>query len=120
MKTTIKTKELGKLKVYMTRNDKITSEKLIGKLFPKNALNQIVQAAKNQGILTANVFHTYAGFTKNGNIHTRHQEYESGHLPVCLELIDEREKLEAFFKEHHAIFKGKVVVYKTVECWEVD
>lgn len=120
MNPTIKTRELGKLRVYMSRHEKIASGKFINKLFPKRALKHIVEAAKSDGIMNANVFHTHLGYTKNGNIHIEHLEYDNAHLPLCLELIDEREKLESFFKKHHTIFKGKVVVYKTVEFWEVN
>ena len=120
MTPSIKTRELGKLRVYMTRNDKVESGKFINRIFPKKALKEIVEAAKKDGIMNANVFHSHSGYTKNGNIHSEHLEYDNAHLPLCLELIDEREKLEAFFKKHHIIFREKVVVYKTVEFWEAN
>lgn len=120
MKSGIKTKELGKLRVYMTRNDKATPKRLINKLFPKPAFEQIVEAAREEGIMNAHVYNVHYGFTKNGRIQLEQLEQDNAQLPLCLELIDEKEKLESFFKKYKDAFKEKVVIYKSVEFWEAN
>lgn len=45
-------------------------------------------------------------------------EDDTSGLTVCIELVDERNKLEAFFKTHKEILKENTVIYKEVESWE--
>jgi PII-like signaling protein len=118
MKSHIKTRTLGKLRIYLTPGEKAPAKRLLHKFFPKKALHEMIVAAKEAGILNANVFHAHLGYSNNRGIRIASLESANDELTVCLELIDEREKLETFFRTHKEILQDKVVVYKPVEFWE--
>ncbi len=120
MKEKIKTHILGKLKIYLTTGETIKSEKLLHKLFPKNIYRQIIVEAKKEGIMNASVFPTHFGYSNNGKIQEQSLETGNSGLTICVELIDQREKLELFFTKHKDVLKGKVVIYKEVEFWDLD
>lgn len=117
MEEEIKKKVIGKLKIYLKVGEKIKSEKLIHKLFPTNKYRKILDEAKKSGLMNAHIYHTHAAYEKGGNVHHHHVESDNGGLTVCLELVDEREKLEKFFKTHKTMLHNKTVVYKEVELW---
>jgi PII-like signaling protein len=44
----------------------------------------------------------------------------TGGLTVCLELVDNIEKLELFFTTHKAMLKNKTAIFTEVEFWSFD
>ena len=40
-------------------------------------------------------------------------------MTLCVELIDQKDKLESFCRRHGALLKGKSIVYKHVEHWSL-
>jgi hypothetical protein len=38
---------------------------------------------------------------------------------LCVELIGEREQLEQFCRQHGDLLKGRVIVYKHMEHWDI-
>lgn len=120
MQTKIKTHKLGKLRIYLATDETVKSASLLHKIFPKNKYRQIVIEAKKDGIMNASVFNTHFGYSNNGKIQQMSAETGNSGLTICIELIDNRDKLEAFFCKHKGILKGKVVVFKEVEFWDID
>jgi PII-like signaling protein len=120
MEARIKTHKLGKLKIYLKTGDKVKSTTMLRKLFPKSVHATIVAEAQKDGIRNAHVFQTHFGFQNSGKVQRYHIENENGGLTVCIELIDKRENLEAFFKKHTAMLKDKIVIYKEVEFWDTE
>jgi PII-like signaling protein len=120
MQTKIKTHKLGKLRIYIATDEKIKSASLLQKLFPRNKYRQLIIEAKKDGIMNASVFNTHFGYSNNGRIQQISAETGNAGLTICIELIDDREKLETFFSKHKDMLKGKVVVYKEVEFWDID
>jgi PII-like signaling protein len=122
MSKKVKSHLLGKLKIYITPADKIRHEKRTAwqKLFPKSAYIHIVQDAKAEGILNATVYNAQIGFSNGEKIQSFNMEGDNSKLTMCVELVDKREKLESFFLKHKDYLKGKVVIYKEVEFWDVE
>lgn len=117
----VKSHSLGKLKIYITPADKMRHGNRTAwqKLFPKSAYIHIVQDAKKEGILNATVYHTHFGFSNGARIQSYSMEGDNSKLTMCVELVDKREKLESFFLKHKDYLKGKTVIYKDVEFWDV-
>lgn len=69
--------------------------------------------------MNAHIYHTHAAYENGGELHHRQVEGDNGGLTVCIELVDEREKLEAFCKSHKSILSNKTIVYKEVELWKI-
>jgi PII-like signaling protein len=122
MAAQIKSHSLGKLLIYIKPADKIRHGKLtfFRKLFPKSAYIHIIQDAKTEGILNASAYSTHFGFSNSESIQSFSVEGDNSNLTMCVELVDKREKLESFFLRHKTYLKGKVVIFKEVEFWDID
>jgi len=114
----IKISKIGKLRVYLKTGESLKAKSLLHKIFPKNKYRQIMQEAKNMGIMNAHVFHTHAAVQKGGEITHHSVEGNTSGLTVCIELVDSKQKLEAFFKIHKELIAENTVIYKEVEFWE--
>ena len=118
MDTKIKTTKLGKLRIYLKSGETVKDERFIRKLFPKNKYRNLLNEAKNSGIRNAHIYHTHAAYERGGTVHHHHMESDNSGLTICLELVDDRVKLEQFFSTHKEMLKDKTVIYKEVEMWE--
>jgi PII-like signaling protein len=117
MEPKVKTRKMGKLRIFLKSGEMIKGDKLLHRLFPKSKYRKIMEEAKNSGILQAHIYHTHAAYESGSNIAHFSADGDNGRLTVCLELIDEREKLEQFFTTHKAMLKNKTVIFKEVEFW---
>ncbi len=111
-------KEIGQVRIYMTPADKRTSHK-IKKLFTRPLYQEIIDAAKEDGILNAVAHHTHYGYSGNGKIQSDKLELPNDRLNLCVELISHRDQLERFCRKHGDLLQKKVIVYKHVEHWEI-
>ena len=118
----VKTHALGKLRIYIEPSHKVWhgDRSLFRKWFTKSAYIHIISEAKKEGILNASVYNTHSGYTGQGSIQSFSAEGDNSKLSVCIELIDEREKLERFFLKHKDLLRSKVVIYKEVEFWDIE
>lgn len=120
MENTIKTKKMGKLRIYLKSSETVKGDKMIHKLFPKNKYRKILDEAKKAGLMNAHIYHTHSAYERGGKIMHQSSEGDNSGLTVCLELVDEKDKLELFFKTHKAMLRNKTVIYKEVELWAFE
>jgi len=112
-------KALGKLQIYLKPKDKLKSTGLMSRLNAKQLYKELVQYAKNDHLMNASVYQTHSGYSMHGKISTAHVEMDNSDLVLCVELIDEKVKLEDFCKKHAELLQGKLIVFKAVEFWEI-
>ena len=113
-------KEIGQLRIYMTPKEKRAGTSYRQKLFGKALYQEIIDAAKRDGILNAVAHHTHYGYSGKGAIESgAMSEIPNLSLNLCVELIAPREELELFVRNHADILKGKVLVYKHMEHWDI-
>ncbi len=110
---------LGKIQIYIKPRDKIQGSGFLHRLKPKQLYRELVKYAKEDHLMNASVYQTHHGYSMHGKISTQHAELDNADLSLCVELIDEKEKLEAFCQKHAELLKGKMIVYKAVEFWEI-
>lgn len=110
--------KIGKLRIYMAIKETVKSKSLLRKIFPKSKYLKIMQEAKASGIMNAHVFNTHAAVQRGGKLSHHSAEGDTSGLTVCVELVDEKHKLQQFFKTHNGVLKNNTVVYKEVEYWE--
>ncbi|MEO6904328.1 MAG: hypothetical protein ABI315_14410 [Bacteroidia bacterium] len=60
--TKIKSHKLGKLRIYLKTGEKVKSQKLLHKLFPKSIYRSVVLEAKKDNIMNASVFNTQSNW----------------------------------------------------------
>jgi PII-like signaling protein len=115
----IVTREMGKIRIYLTPRDRIPASGFWDRLNAKPIYREIIKAAKKDGLNNAAAFMTHFGFSNGGKIHAEGAEMPNPNLTMCVELIDHKDKLEAFCHRHGAMLKGKTIVYKHVEHWDI-
>ncbi|MEO7046232.1 MAG: DUF190 domain-containing protein [Ferruginibacter sp.] len=118
----LKHHSLGKLEIYIAPAHKVkhVTNGLFRKLFPKSTYMHLIEEAKKDGIINASAHSTHTSFTTDGKIISFSVEGDNSKLAMCVELVDKREKLEAFFLKHQDSLREKVVIFKEVEFWDVD
>ena len=115
----ISTQEMGKIRIYVTPREKTAAEGLWQKLNAKPLYRTLINAAKKDGLRNAAAFMTHYGFSNHGAVQAYGVEAPNPDLTLCVEIIDQKNKLEAFCREHGDLLKGKIIVYKHVEQWDV-
>ena len=78
------------------------SEKVDG----KPLYQRLVEKARTSGLAGATVWRGMMGYGANSRIHTSKILRLSQDLPVIVEIVDAREKLEAFLEEIDSMIKG--------------
>ena len=116
---TIIEKALGKLQIYVKPKDKVEAENFIHSLRSRSLYVALVKYAKEDKLMNASVFQTHHGYSMHSRIETNHVEVPNQDLYICIELIDEKEKLEEYCKKHKELLKDKMIVFRPVEFWEI-
>lgn len=112
--------EMGKILVYLTPAETVRSEGLWSKLNPRRVYREIIEAARRDGLLSAVAYTGQRGFAKQGPVHPRESGAPEFSLPMCVELVDRKDKLEGFCRNHADLLQGRPIVYKSVEHWSVQ
>jgi len=118
--TQITERALGKLQIFIKPKDKLKSETLLERLRPKQVYCELVKNAKAEGLMNASVYQTHSGFSGNDKIWVAHPELDNADLTLCVELIDEKPNLEDFCRKNAALLRGRLIIFKPVEFWEVN
>ena len=118
----VEVREVGQVRIYMMQGER---SKKSGKGL-KNWLSggtplyrAIIKAAKQDGLLNATAHHTHYGFSGNAKVQSGDLEMPNPSLNLYVELIGPRDDLELFCRKHGSLLRGKVVLYKHIEHWEI-
>jgi len=116
-------KEIGQLRIFLTSREK-HPDRAGGwqRFLPSKALYmEIIHAAKaTEGIVTATAHATHYGYCGAHAVQGGHAEDLNPHLPLCVELVGDREVLQNFCVAHERLLSGKVILYKHLEHWSFD
>jgi H+/Cl- antiporter ClcA/PII-like signaling protein len=112
--------EMGKVRIYLTPTEKIKANGLWSRLNPKRVYQEIIEAAKQDGLINAAAYIAHQGFSNNGPVQISNPELGNRRLPMCVELIDHKDKLEQFCRKHGDLLRGKTIIYKHAEHWSVE
>ncbi|NHA02684.1 DUF190 domain-containing protein [Mucilaginibacter sp. HC2] len=115
----INERSLGKLQIYVRPQEKIEARNLLHSLRSRQLYRELVKYAKHDHLMNASVFQTHHGYSMHGKISSTHVELPDQTLYLCIELIDEKQKLEDYCRKHGELLKGKMIVYRPVEFWEI-
>lgn len=119
MKHQITSTEMGKIRIYVTPCEKTAASGFWQKLNAKPLYRSIINAAKKDGLMNASAFMTHYGFSGGGQVHADGAEITNPNLALCVEIIDQKDRLETFCRQHGSLLQGKVIIYKHVEHWDV-
>ncbi|HWE03735.1 MAG TPA: voltage-gated chloride channel family protein [Tepidisphaeraceae bacterium] len=115
----VSAREIGQVRIYMTPGEKRKGMGFKG-MFSKPLYQEIIDAAKVDGILNAAAHHTHYGYSGNGKVQSNNQELPNQMLNLCVELIAHRDQLELFCRKHGDLLEGRVIVYKHMEHWDIS
>ena len=119
MKHQITSQEMGKIRIYLTPSQKTEAKGLWQKLNAKPLYRAIINAAKKDGLMNASAFMTHYGFSGGGKVQAAGAEMQNPNLSLCVEIIDLKDRLETFCRQHGRMLQGKIIIYKHVEHWDV-
>lgn len=85
------------LRIFIGESEKVDGKPLYQKL---------VEKARTNGLAGATVWRGMMGYGANSRIHTSKILRLSQDLPVIVEIVDVREKLEAFLEKIDPLIKG--------------
>lgn len=115
-------KEIGMVRVYMKPKDKYQkadTSRIKAAFRAKPLYRELVQQAKQAGLVNAIAHHTHYGFSNHDAVQTSGVENINLDLTMCVEIIGPRNQLEIFCRTHAEMLQGKVIVYKHLEHWHV-
>ena len=90
------------LRIYFRYGQKAQNQSFWQKLWNNNLGQQLLKKAKEMNIEQANIFTAKAGYLNNEKINFNISEIPPSKNPVCLELIDQHEKLKSFIEQNKA------------------
>ena len=111
--------EIGMIRIYLKPSDKAAKGSVKTLWASKPLYRALVAQAKAEGVMNAVAHHTHYGFSNHGPVREHGAEISDPHLTMCVELIDHRDKLEAFCAAHGDLLASKVIVYKHLEHWSI-
>jgi PII-like signaling protein len=102
---------IAALRIYLRHGDNRKSPKFWGRMFEKPLATHLVQAALRSDIQHAAVTLGHMGFTKDATRVTHnHGEIPMATLPVCVELLAPKRRLEQFVKDQSRHLAGTTMV----------
>ncbi len=114
--------EIGMVRIYLKPKErfrKAGTGRLRDAFAGRPLYQELVLQAKQAGLVNATAHHTHYGFSNSGHVQQREVEGLNPDLTMCVELVAPRDRLEAFCREHGALLRDKVIVYKHLEHWTV-
>jgi PII-like signaling protein len=110
--------EIGQLRIYLSRRDRPGGAGMKRLLGRRPLYRRIIAAAREEGILNAVMHSSHYGYTARGTIVGEGVD-PNPNLTIHVELIADRDLLEAFCRKYGDLLAGKVIVYKHMEHWEI-
>jgi len=94
------------LRIYLGESDKWQGQPLY---------EAVVLEAKRAGLAGATVFRGFMGFGAHSRIHTAKILQLSEDLPICIEIVDSEEKIQAFLPTLEPMLQEGLVTMEKVE-----
>jgi H+/Cl- antiporter ClcA/PII-like signaling protein len=115
----VKSSEIGMIRIYLRPSDRRKVTGFKARLSVKALYKELIETAKQDGIINAVAHHTHYGFSNCGPLQDFNPEIQNSHLTVCVEMVGSTEQLETFCRRHGDLLKDKIVIYKPFERWEL-
>lgn len=94
------TDTLVALRLYFHHAEKVAHSGFWHRLIRPSIASHVIKCAHRQGIEQVLVHHVHGGYLRGGKPTLRHVEHVHPRLPHCIELVDSRNKLQAFWTDH--------------------
>lgn len=111
-------KEIGQLRIYLQQGERHPGKGLKG-LFQRPLYRELIDLARAEGISNATSHLIYYGYSNHSRPQSESVEAQNPHLNLCVELVDQRDRLEHFCRQHADVLGNHVIVYKHLEHWEL-
>jgi len=115
----VKSREIGMIRIYLKPGDRRPTRGLKARLASRPLYKELIETAKEDGIINAVAHHTHYGYSNHGDVEATNPETGNPALTMCVELVGPEAQLETFCRKHGDMLKNKVIIYKHIEHWEV-
>jgi H+/Cl- antiporter ClcA/PII-like signaling protein len=109
--------EIGQLRIFLTPRER--RNKGLRSWFGRPLYQEIIHAAKEEGVMNAVAHRMHFGYSAHGKIEHDVNEIPNEYLTLCVELIGSRQLLETFCRRHMELLRDKVAVFEKLERWEI-
>lgn len=115
----LKFENISVLRIYFRYGQKAKNLTFWQKLWNNNLGQQLLKKAKEMNIAQANIFTAKAGYLDNDKISFNISEIPPNKNPVCLELIDQPEKLKLFIEQRSTELSGATLILLNNESFKM-
>lgn len=111
------TRILGNIRIYLNSCDTVATKGFWNRLLSRPIYREIVNAAKRERLTSAGAITSQYGYCNREQIQGYQLENANNQLAVCIDIIDESDRLLAFCRKYNALLRGRMIVYTQVETW---
>lgn len=112
-------REISTVKIYLRYGQQAKSNSFWKKLWGNNLGEMLLKKAKEMDIVQAAIFTARSGYVHGGMITANISEIPSFQNPVCLELVDQQEKLMGYLKQNEILLADTDVVLINDHCYQL-
>jgi H+/Cl- antiporter ClcA/PII-like signaling protein len=92
----VKSREIGMIRIYLKPGDRRKVSGLKARLTVKPLYKELIETAKQDGIINAVAHHTHYGYSNHGEVEDTNAEIRNPALTMCVELVGPEAELETF------------------------
>jgi PII-like signaling protein len=93
-------KEMTALRLYLSHSARAKPTRFWHHLSAPVLSHHLLAAARRSGIHQAMLHTVQAGYLPGNKLSHRHVEHTAAHHPMCIELIDQEDRLRRFLHDH--------------------
>jgi hypothetical protein len=107
------------IQIYLRPADRRKQPGILGFFATRPLYRELVDAAVRDGLLHAQAHHMHYGYNNHGKIRAQDPELGNAELTICVELIGARTQLDTFCRAYGDLLSDKVIIYKSIEQWDI-
>lgn len=110
---------LSTVRIYLHHGQRVPTASMWEKLLGKNLAHAILTEAKKAALSQAILYPIQAGFLRNSALIHAQSEAVPPKMPVCIELVDEPERLKDFLHQHQTLLKDTHTILENPQTYQL-
>lgn len=110
---------LSTVRIYLHHGQRVPPATFWEKLLGKNLAHALLVEAKKAGLSQAILYPIQAGFLRDSALIHAQSEAVPLKMPVCIELVDQPERLRAFLHQHRTLLKNTHVMLENPQTYQL-
>lgn len=111
--------QLSTLRIYLHHGQRVPRASMWEKLLGKNLAHAILKEAKKAALSQAVLYPIQGGYLRDSALVYAHSEALPAKMPVCIELVDEPHRLQAFLQQHQSLLQGVHTILENPQTYQL-